>query len=203
MVSYKLAYDKAIADTLKKRFAADLAAVENEGFSSFSLHQEIISPFSVLMFFPIYMAMRAGNEIMEIQSPLRITSYHLMYASRTYATYAYIYGLGCKFYTNFTDGTWLVSNTQQKIKNKNVIILKRDTEQEPTQHIWNRHQAKIAELEAQGKRLNQHISFDTWAQLEQQFDRSNLSSMITIGLIWLALVAWVLYWLVSNILIVL
>ena len=141
-----------------------------------------------------------GNEIVQIESPLRITSFHLMYASQAYATYAYIYGLGCKFYTNFTDGAWLVSNTQQKIKNERVIILKSNSELTSPQQVWKRHQEKISELEAKGKRLNHHMSFDTWAKLEQQFDQGSLLSMIGMGAMWLILVIWAVYWLVSNLL---
>jgi hypothetical protein len=202
LASYKLTYDKGIADELRKRFASEIAFLENEGFSSFSVHQELIYPFSLFTFFPVYLAMRAGNEIIQIESPFRITSFHIMYKSQTRATYAYIYGLGCKFYTNFTDGTWLVSNTNQKIKNKAVIILKSDPKLASTQQTWKRHKEKIAELEAKGKRLNHHISFDTWANLEQQFDQGSSSSMISVGLIWLVIVAWILYWLVSNVLLI-
>jgi hypothetical protein len=198
--SYKLAYDKSISDELKKRFASEITYLETEEFSSFSLHQEIIYPFSMLTFFPIYLAMRMGNEIIQIQSPLRITSFHLMYVSQKYSTYAYVYGLGCKFYTNFTDGSWLVSNTHQKIKNKAVTILKSDPEHTLPNQIWKRHQEKISELEIQGKLVNPHISFDTWAKLEQQFDQGSLPSMIVSGLVWLLWLTWVLYWLVNKVL---
>jgi hypothetical protein len=198
--SYKLAYDKSISDELKKRFASEIAYLETEEFSSFSLHQEIIHPFSLLTFFPIYLAMRMGNEIIQIQSPLRITSFHLMYASQKHSTYAYVYGLGCKFYTNFTDGSWLVSNTHQKIKNKAVTILRGDPEHTSPDQIWKRHQEKISELETQGKQINPHISFDAWVKLEQQFDQGGLPSMIATGFIWLLWLTWILYWLVNKVL---
>lgn len=202
MASYKLAYDKGIADELRKRLTTEIATIEKEGFHPFSLHQELIYPFSLFFFFPIYLVMRTSNELIQIQSPFRITSFHLIYTSQTEATYAYVYGLGCKFYTNFTDGTWLVSNTHLKISNTKVIILERDLEIASTQQIWKRHQEKIFELEAKGKRLNHHISFDTWVKLEQQFDQAGLLTIIGIGFIWLMFVIWILYWLVSNILII-
>jgi hypothetical protein len=198
--SYKLAYDKSISDELKKRFASEITYLETEEFSSFSLHQEIIYPFSMLTFFPIYLAMRMSNEIIQIQSPLRITSFHLMYASQKYSTYAYVYGLGCKFYTNFTDGSWLVSNTHQKIKNKAVAILKSDPEHTLPDQIWKRHQEKISELETQGKHINPHISFDTWVKLEQQFDQGSLPSAIVSGFTWLLWLTWILYWLANKVL---
>src|SRR5687768_16894861 len=99
MAIYKLAYDKEISDELKRRFSSDVAILENEGFVSSSLHQEIIYPFSLLTFFPIYVLMRMGNEIIKIEPPLRISSFHLTFSSQRHATYAYVFGLGCKFYT--------------------------------------------------------------------------------------------------------
>jgi hypothetical protein len=78
LASYKLTYDKGIADELRKRFASEIAFLENEGFSSFSVHQELIYPFSLFTFFPVYLAMRAGNEIVQIESPFRITSFHII-----------------------------------------------------------------------------------------------------------------------------
>jgi hypothetical protein len=196
---YKLAYDKEISDELRRRFAEDIAFLEREGFRSSSLHQEIIYPFSVLTFFPIYLAMRAGNEIIKIEPPLRISSFHLLFTSQTHATYAYVYGLGCKFYTNFSDGTWLVSNTVLDVNDKTVIVIKRNPEFTlTTEFVWQRHQEKISELEAQGKHKNQNVSFEAWAKLDQRFDQSSLSSMLGIGLTWSAVILLTLYWLISK-----
>jgi hypothetical protein len=196
---YKLAYDKEISDELRRRFAADISFLEREGFRSSSLHQEIIYPFSLLTFFPIYLAMRAGNEIIKIEPPLRISSFHLTFFSQTHATYAYVYGLGCKFYTNFSDGTWLVSNTALDVNDKSVIVIKRNPEFTlTTEFVWKRHQEKIAEQEALGRQLNHHVSFEAWSKLDQRFDQSSLLSMMGIGLAWSAVMIVVLYWLISK-----
>ena len=198
LTSYKLTYDKDIIDELRKRFTSEIVTIEKEGFKFSSVHQEITYPFSVLISFPVYIAMLMGGEIIQIQSPLRIASFHIMFASQTHATYTYIYGLGCKFYTNFTDGTWLVSNTHLKIKDKTVIILESDAGVSSTDKIWERHQEKISELEAKGKHLNHHISFDTWLKLEQQFNRSSMFSFSGVEIIWFALILCAFYWLISN-----
>jgi hypothetical protein len=194
---YKLAYDKEISDELRRRFAEDIAFLEREGFRSSSLHQEIIYPFSQLIFFPIYVAMRMGNEIIKIEFPFRISSFHLTFVSQTHATYAYVYGLGCKFYTNFSDGTWLVSNTSLDVKDDKVIVFKANPEFTlTTEFVWKRHQEKISELESQGKHLNHNVSFEAWAKLDQRFDQSGLSTILKIGVIWCALVIGALYWLI-------
>ena len=85
--SYKLSYDKFITEKLKEKNQTEIETLENEGFSLFSLHQEIIWPFSVLLFFPIYLLM-ASNEFVRIESPLRITSYHLIFVSKSFSTLA-------------------------------------------------------------------------------------------------------------------
>ena len=121
--SYKQSYDKSISDNLKKRFQDNISVLEKQGFSYFSMHQEAIWPFSVIFLFPVYLMM-AANEYVQIESPSRVTSYHLMYSSQEYSTIAYVYGMGCKFFTKFTDGTWVVSNTGQKIRDEKILILK-------------------------------------------------------------------------------
>jgi len=198
---YKLAYDKEITDELRRRFASDISFLEKEGFRYSSLHQEVIYPFSLVFFFPIYIAMRMGDEIIKIEPPLRISSFHITYASQADATYAYVYGLGCKFYTNFSDGTWLVSNTQLEVRNdKSVIILKYEPDMLPsTEVIWKRHQEKISELLAQGKYLNEQVSFNDWVRVEQRFDQGGMWSIIKTGLTWWAIVIAVLYWLINKV----
>jgi hypothetical protein len=197
--SYKLSYDKFISGELKERYRADIETLENEGFRLFSLHKETIWPFSVLFFFPVYLIM-ASNEFVKIESPLRITSYHLIFVSKEHSTYAYVYGMGCKFYTNFIDGTWLISNTGQRARDKKVITLARDHGTVTTEKVWERHRSKIKELQAKGKQFNPHLSFDTWVGVENQFDQSNLSSLISMGVVWLGFLGWAIYWLVRNIL---
>ena len=196
--SYKQSYDKSISDELKERYKTEIETLEKEGFSPFSLHQETIWPFSVLIFFPIYLIMKSNNEFVKIESPLRLTTYHLMFVSKSHSTYAYVYGLGCKFYTNFTDGTWLVSNTGQRVRDKKVIVLARDYGTIATDKLWERHRAKIEEFQADGKRLNPHLSFEAWAGVENLFDRGNLMSIIWMGVVWLGFLSWVIYWLASK-----
>ncbi len=197
MFDYKQSYDKLIQDELKKRFCQNVEVLEQEGFRFFSLHQEVIWPFSVFLFFPVY-ALMASNEYVRIETPLRITSYHLMYVSEEGATFAYIYGLGLKFYTKFIDGTWLVSNTIQSIRDEKVIVLKRDTEAVTTEQIWKKHYTKIQELQAKGLQPARHVSFQDWAEVESRFDRSNVISAISLGAIWLAFLFWVIRWVILN-----
>jgi hypothetical protein len=196
--SYKQSYDKSISDELKERYKPDIETLENEGFSLFSLHQETVWPFSVLIFFPIYLIMKSNDEFVKIESPLKITTYHLIFTLKSHSTYAYVYGMGCKFYTNFTDGTWLVSNTGQRARDKKVIILARDYETITTEKFWERHKSKVIELQENGKQLNPHLSFDTWVGIENLIDRSNLMSIIGMGIVWLGFLGWVIYWLVSK-----
>jgi hypothetical protein len=198
LVTYKLAYDTDISNELRRRFAQQIAILEKEGYRFSSLHQEIIHPFSVLIYFPIYMIMRLSNEIMKIEPPLRISSFHLMYVSPDHATHAYVYGLGSKFYTSFSDGTWLVSNTQLEVRDGSVIVIKRDPDITSTDVLWKRHQEKISELLALGKHLNTQTSFDAWASFDQRFDRSGMLTMMKIGAVWIVTVVGVLYCLIST-----
>ena len=197
MFRYRQSYDQSISDDLKKRFWKEVEVLGQEGFRFFSLHQEAIWPFSVVLFFPVYVLM-ASNEDVRVEYPLRITSYHLMYVSKDEATFAYVYGLGCKFYTRFTDGTWLVSNTAQSIRDEKVIVQKRDEEATTTEQVLKQHYAKVQELKAKGLQLATRVSFDQWVEIESQFDQSNVISVVSLGLVWLMFLGWAIYWVVTN-----
>jgi hypothetical protein len=197
MYSYEQSYDKFISDELKRRFWKEVEVLEHEGFRFFSLHQEKIWPFSVLLFFPVYIMM-AGNEYVRVETPLRITSYHLMYVSEDGATFAYVYGLGPKFYTKFMDGTWLVTNTAQSIRDEKVIVQKREDEAATAEQIWKKHHTKVQEYQAKELQLATRVSFQDWLELESRFDQSSVISVASLGVIWLAFLAWVIYWIVMN-----
>jgi hypothetical protein len=197
MFSYKQSYDKSISEDLKKRFGKEVEVLDQEGFRFFSLHQERIWPFSVLLFFPVYVMM-ANNDHVRIEAPLRITSYHLMYVSKDEATFAYVFGLGCKFYTKFVDGTWLVSNTVQDLRDEKVVILKRDSEAASTDQVWKKHDTKVQEYQAKGLQLARRVSFGDWVDIESRFDRGNVISVVSLGIVWLMFLTWAIYWIVVN-----
>lgn len=194
---YKQSYDRSISDALKKRFWREVEVLEQEGFRFFSLHQEAIWPFSLILLFPVYVLM-AGNEDVRVEPPLRITSYHLMYVSKDEATFAYVYGLGCKFYTRFMDGTWLVSNTAQSIRDEKVVVQKRDEQAATTEQVLKNHYAKVQELQAKGLQLATRVSFDNWVEIESRFDQSNVISVVSLGIVWLLFLGWAIYWVVTN-----
>jgi hypothetical protein len=192
--SYQQSNDKAISDDLKMRHHNEIAVLEKAGFSFFSLHRETIWPFSVIFFFPIYLMM-AAREYTRIEPPLRITSYHLMYFSKEKATLAYIYGLGCKFYSRFSDGTWLVSNTVQSIRDEKIEVV---VSALPAAPALENHEIKIRQRIEGGKRLAAHVTFDSWAEADGQFDQRNLVSLISMGLVWMGILAWLVSWLLRN-----
>jgi hypothetical protein len=197
MTIYRPSYDTSISDLLKKRFSKEIEIIEQEGFRFFSLHQEINWPFSVILFFPVYVLM-ANNEHVRVEAPLRISSYHLMYVSDDGATFAYIYGLGCKFYTKFMDGTWLVSNTAQSAPDEKVVVQKREPEGVTTEQAWNKHKVKLLEYQAIGMQPVTRVSFGDWVEIESRFDRSNVNSLLVPGLIWMIFLGWAIYWIVMN-----
>ena len=197
LFKYNQSYDQSISDDLKKRFSKEVGVLEREGFRFFSLHQETIWPFSLIYFFPVYVLM-ASNEYVRIERPLRITSYHLMYVSKDEATFAYVYGLGCKFYTRFTDGTWLVSNTAQSSRDEKVIVQKRDEEGATTEQVLKNHNAKVQELQAKGLQLVTRASFDQWVEVESRLDQSNVISVVSLGIVWLVILICAIYWVVMN-----
>lgn len=196
-ISYNQSHDRSISEALKQRFRRDVVTLEDSGFRFFSMHQEVIWPFSVILFFPVYVMM-AANEEVRVESPLRITSYHLLYVSKDEATFAYVYGLGCKFYTKFTDGTWLVSNTAQKTQNEKVVVQKRIQEGIPTGQVLKSHDAKVRQLQASGLQPVTRLTFDDWVSIDSQFNQDNLISLASSGLVWWIIVLGIIYLVVTS-----
>jgi len=96
------------------------------------------------------------------------------------------------------DGTWVVSNTAQSIRDEKVIVQKRDEEATTTEQVLKRHFAKVQELQAKGLQLARRVSFDQWLEIESRFDQSNVISVVSLGIVWLMLVGWAIYWVVTN-----
>ena len=197
MFSYRQSYDKAISDSLKKMFSKDVQILEQAGFRFFSLHQEVIWPFSVIFLFPVYLMMAKG-EIVRVETPLRITSYHLMYVSEDGGTFAYIYGLGTKFYTKFADGTWLVSNTMQNFRDQKVVVQKREEDAAGTEQVWGKHYMKLQEYQLKGLQPAPRVSFQDWVEIEGLFDQNNVRSVLSLGIVWMIFLIWAIYWVVVN-----
>jgi hypothetical protein len=198
MLSYKQSFDLSITDDLKGRFSHEISMLEQLGFRFFGVHEEVIWPFSVVLFFPIYLIM-AANEYTRIVSPLRIASYHIMYLSNNGSTFAYIYGLGVKFYTRFTNGVWLVTNTSQKLDDPKVLIQPAEPGFTSPEMLWAIHQEKVRELQARGLQLVPKQSFADWVGIESRFDGSNTSSALFMGFFWLAFATGMIFWIVKSI----
>jgi hypothetical protein len=162
------------------------------------VHQEVIWPFSVILFLPVYVMMVLNEEV-RVESPLRITSFHLLYVSRDEATLAYVYGLGCKFYTKFTDGTWLVSNTAQSTRNEKIIVQKKTQEGIPAEQGLKNHEEKVRQLQASGLQPASRVTFDDWVNVDSQFDQDGVISVVGTTLIGLAILAGAIYWVVKSI----
>jgi hypothetical protein len=197
-ISYNQSHDPSISDALKHRFGKDIAALEDAGFRFFSVHQEVIWPFSVILFLPVYVMMVLSEEV-RVESPLRITSFHLLYVSRDEATLAYVYGLGCKFYTKFTDGTWLVSNTSQSTRNEKIIVEKKRQEGVPAEQVLKNHEEKVRQLQASGLQPAMRVTFDDWVNVDSQFDQGGVIPVVGTALIGLMILAGAIYWVVKSI----
>lgn len=195
---YQQLHDKSIFDDLKAKYQKEIEVLVRNGFSLFSMHKEMIWPYSVVVFFPVYLLM-ASEDFVRIERPLRITSYHLLYLSEDKSTLAYIYGMGCKFYTKYEDGSWLVSNTLLSINNEKVRTIRRENKNSTTEESWERHQRAVEENEAAGMKKIMVMTFALWLEIEQEFNQSNLAMIKGMGIFWMSFLGLVIYWLIRTI----
>lgn len=191
--TYEINFDKAIADELKSRFRADISFLENLGFTFLNVFQETMWPFSLITFFPVYLIMKLSNEMIGIRPPLRVASYGIVFASPAYGTYVHVFGLGCKFYTGFTDGTWLVTNSNLKSGSDTIVIQNRLDAPEPTEKVWQRHLAQAEKMKTEGKIPDARLSFEAWAKIDRKIDKANMRAVKQFGFLWTAFLVFVLY----------
>ena len=82
-----------------------------------------------------------------------------VYISKNKTAYGYVSGLGTKFYTVFQDGTLLVSKAYIDGDYISGPMIRKYAKKASIGETWADHQQRIAELEAEGKRVDRQTSF--------------------------------------------
>jgi len=155
-----------VVERVRSRYRPDMEALRRLGFRELCFYREIVFPFSLIVFFPIYLLMRSRREVLEIQRPLRISATYPLMVSEEDATCVLILGLGIKFHTNFNTGTGLISTNfqtqpiddpQRKLY-KHTAILTID-------EAWQQHRGYVNQLVAAGEPVKEHIRFEDYVDL--------------------------------------
>ena len=79
-----------------------------------------------------------------------------------------------------------------------IHILERDTEAATTEQVWKKHHTMVQEYQGKGMHLATPVSFENWVEIENRFDQSNVTSVVSLGVMWVVLLIWAIYRVVTN-----
>ncbi len=172
-VAYQQTTQSEIVSRVRDRYASEIALLKDMGFAELCFYTEAMFPLSLLLLFPVVLLMRAQKEVIQIQSPLRIAVCCPILVAREYATYAVMMGYGVKFYTNFTDGTGLISANFPSL---DILDLKgklyKYAAPQPIESAWRLHLDRTESLKAEGKQVRNRIGFEDFVELSAREDQS-------------------------------
>ena len=174
-IAYHQTTQPEIVSRVRDRYAPEITLLKGMGFAELCFYTEAMLPFSLLLLFPIVLLMRAQKEVIQIQSPLRIAVCCPILVAREHATYAVMMGYGVKFYTNFTDGTGLISANFPSfdiLDQKGKLYKYAAPQPIAIESAWGLHRDRIESLRAEGKQVRNRIGFEDFVELSAREDQS-------------------------------
>jgi len=111
------------------------------------------------------------NEVSKIESDFSARLFFLLMVSREYDTYVSPFGLGVKFYTSFTDGTFVITaNFDSPPINDDREKIYKFARASSIESAWKHHQSRVEQLIAAGKQKRYNLSFHDFVRLTKQED---------------------------------
>ena len=155
---------------IRSRYQSEINQLRELGFDyqfSYGESFQLIRLFLLLPAIAIIGSWR-NREVISIQEGMRfVTGFPVLTSKNKYA-YAHSFGLGTKFYTAFQDGILLVSKDFADADIPAGPMIKKCARKASIGDTWAEHQKRIAELEAEGKRVDRQTSFQAYAQLARK-----------------------------------
>lgn len=166
--------DKEIQDQVRAKYRAGIQTLKLASFEEFCFFRETSwglgwsnGPLGFLG-----MLAALSKEVSRIGKDLSASLFFLLLVSREHATYASSFGLGTKFYTSFTDGTFVITaNFDTPAINDDREKLYKFAQPCSIAAAWNYHRAWVTRLMESGKQRNDQLSFDEFARLSRREDR--------------------------------
>jgi hypothetical protein len=158
--------DPAVTHRVARRYEDEIGILRRLQFAELCYYNESLFPFSAVVWCVPLVIMRAYREVIQIRKLLRISTSHPLLVERAHATYALVMGMGVKFYTGFADGTTLISANflSREIHDQDKKVFKYAAP--ASIHMaWQSHQLRIAELQSQGKTLQEALHFDMYVRM--------------------------------------
>jgi hypothetical protein len=151
----------------RKRYQAEIALLTNLGFDLVFFVGDSTSVFRMLLILPaiVVLDMRRGGVPMTVQNGTRLLTGNPVFISRDKSAYAHPNSLGFTFHTGFQDGTVLVSKNFGDDSGYIPAIVGNTCPAASASDTWAAHQKRMAELVAQGKRVDRQTSFQAYREI--------------------------------------
>ena len=154
---------------LRTRYQAETAGIASLGLDHLCSYGETFSAFRLLLVVPaiVVLSMWRNREVVRLYEGTKIQACYPLLMARDKTTYAEANGDGVKFYTAFTDGTFLVSGTYV-VGGLEKPTMTRHCRVASIRETWTEHRWTIEAFEAGGRRVNRRTDFQTFVDMSRQ-----------------------------------
>lgn len=151
----------------RARYQAEMALLTNLGFDLAFFVGDSTSVFRMLLILPaiVVFQMWRGGVPMTVQNGTKLLTGNPVFISRDKSAYAHPNSLGFTFHTGFQDGTVLVSKNFGDDSGYIPAIVGNICPAASASDTWAAHQKRMAELEAEGKRVDRQTSFQAYREI--------------------------------------
>jgi hypothetical protein len=172
MITYGRVEDNATKQRVGARFAKEVDFLESIGFHKLCIAIEMFPPYSLIMWFPIYLVMAAYRHPSFITSPLRFGAYTPIMVCYETGCFAAVLPNGIKYYARFTDGTILISANfpVQKVNDTRRKFFKYSDQYLTMERVHQLHQARIKDYLKQDKVLDRDLRYEIAVEMSQLED---------------------------------
>jgi hypothetical protein len=162
-------YSPALDQKIRARYQTEIDALSRLGFNYFCSYAETFSAFRLLLVLPALatLVMLLKREVIWLDGDGKLGPCNPVMTASDSSAYAEASGLGVKFYTAFTDGTFLVWANHESCNCEGPVMTKR-WRVATVSEAWAEHRSSIEEFEAAGRRVDRRIDFKTFADMNQR-----------------------------------
>jgi hypothetical protein len=154
-------------DKIRNRYRQEINVLKKVGFEELCFCGEVTRPLGCILFFPLFLFMFIKGEVVKIKRSWRLATHYPLLVAREHATFAILYGLGVKFYTNFTDGTALVSAnsgiTSPVIADEEKFYKYRSSLD--IEAAWDFHRDKVSKFRSEGRQTRDTLCFEDYVEI--------------------------------------
>jgi hypothetical protein len=189
IITSRINNDLRFNQLVRTRYQKTISALQDKGFDYLGSYSEAQFPFSLLVLTPIYWMMRSKREVTRISSPLRVTAYYPLLVHRETDSIALVNGLHSKFYTQFGDGTVIITvnagtknlfDTEKRIYKASFPGTEAQT--------WEKHQEWRAEFLKAGKEVKKSDEFDDYCDMSIRENKTFETDVLLLAAAWVSII---------------